>query len=1053
LTRRRLQQTSRATGQEFETSLGALHQSTGSESKRAAVVPHIERSLSCRSKIHRGEVVTPHEQKESDVRRSSPPRSTAVSSASVESHQTAISTELEIAVPSSSCSQSQTISRTTTSDLTVGIGEKQSTTDLTNGLKLRQNPDLMVGGVMAEHEQNSSKVRRTLGVQRQTTAILRRHQRHSGDSLVNHEETCSLPSAGGPVCSFGGQNRTILNASFAKLVVGLRRIPTDNSTSNVDRRLHVQQASTNTAGHVEEMGSSRTGNVGLVSVGSSSVRNDGVAATVSGRMSLRTDGERTGSALRRASLEDDCSLQSHCSVVSSRERRDQSRVKDDGAITELDSGDDLQPWKSAEQNCTISRSRRYSRNCDPLDDDENCAASVETVGGQAQLKDCVVVLRRSSSVEKMLEDYSASDAKTSSSNKILSIPLSSVSVGHQDRLGGKLLLRKSRLNDIRSPHLLEGERSADVCVDREGNLLAGKTGRPSKCIVPHISVGGCGNRPGGLASAAARQRLKRRRLVDPLLELNSVGLRAREHHSIVGQQTAGASDKAVVGQTEVTLPQHDPDLSATTPVTSVSDSNAVISLRPDLDSPTATHLQGADSCGEKVWSQSDQDFTLSPSLKRAKVTVIVPGEADLDHAKVMAQPNPDSRQILVRIDDKDGIDVGWAKVMADLSFSSTLTAENLDSIPVTNLGQSEVIPLPSLDLQTFKPAKYASTVGDDRDVGQAEVTPPQPDPDCLQFIDAGDFTGDHCSDSMFHMALFSSPETSELGFSPPSPSTPTESFPAPDSSASDYQPVFCRNEGALLPDVAEPLENLSNQLMADSARRPGESSTDIFPSTSSDENIFAPLTQQPDVETNTAVACGVENSSSQSENLAFPVGDRNVDIGPTPCFSSTADGGGESRSSDVAKVVLGVVDRYGFENNLPGLTPNEELLKPVLCFEAASSIFPGNENCPRDQSEDLEIRKGKVSIIPSARGVREKAGAVACVAEDDVVVLYPDKLPPPRHQVMSDLASSSRSSLLQSVYDAFCYDAGDLPPQSRYNNNSNNNSNNNNNKAHHTMYR
>ena len=109
----------------------------------------------------------------------------------------------------------------------------------------------------------------------------------------------------------------------------------------------------------------------------------------------------------------------------------------------------------------------------------------------------------------------------------------------------------------------------------------------------------------------------------------------------------------------------------------------------------------------------------------------------------------------------------------------------------------------------------------------------------------------------------------------------------------------------------------------------------------------------------------------------------------------------------------------------------EELTNAVEVGDTTTSVFSGDGMFNSAGKSELAGRR-KDNIGSTANEENCSSVLVDSLVADDLVIMCPETLPPSRHQVMFDVASSCRSMLLQSAYDAFCSDVADLPPRPWY---------------------
>ena len=722
---------------------------------------------------------------------------------------------------------------------------------------------------------------------------------------------------------------------------------------------------------------------------------------------------------------------------------------------------------SLERKHTRGRSRRMDRDCGRHRNWSDVhSMDVEDAEDQLRMKDCVVLLERSRSVEKMAkESLAVSETEifsrpsvSSQTQQITSATMSSSSsVAGSDKRRCKLSLRKSPRTDARSCSL-----RSSVCLSSstdENSLVV----RNSDSVdfqsnnLPDASA--CDNLIGRhethIPVTAAKHRLKRRKVCLQLTTSHdsgsSLGTEDVKNCCIVGQGTtdvdARTSDIADLGKVEVIVSRPDPVLSSPTHV--ICDSTADEAVLSSTE----------------VTSQPDPDFSPLPTtVKRAKTDIIRSNKADVGQSEVIPQPYLDSQQPLETIDgtdDENRTITGQAEVISrsDLDLTSLATSLKCAVINHAVTGQSEVIAQPDPDLSTLTPVKCVSTVHDKSAVGQAEVVSqsdpdhPQPDPDCPQPLD---FSDDRCTDAMYHMALVSSPETSDLDSSPPLPCSPTESFSSDNYSSVRQQTNLCQNiddDGddddddddeaveyvsdtkATLSDIAEPQVRLSGELKMEVVHEAAAMMSSAFAAnTLRREDHIQEMDHDAAESVETMMACDVEESLGRSQNITVDlVGQIDVtktDVGATPkCDKSLRMADCDKSLSRSENMELDDVRHDDVRQNDIGSTPADgcslkESATLVDSIDESSSFSKTVKFNLTDEVESVGIGKNKISSTPGVMRSLDEAAAV--------VVLHPESLPPSRHDVISDLASSRRHTLLQSTYDAFCADAGDLPSHPRY---------------------
>ena len=797
--------------------------------------------------------------------------------------------------------------------------------------------------------------------------------------------------------------------------------------------------------------------------------------------------------------------------------------------------------RQSSPECKLSHDRRrrldHPGTCSQVEGEQT---DVESEDNQSQLKDCVVVLRRSRSIEKMVaaahscpvKDHQISSYREASnhSHRTVStlealsstyLPLSVASVALTSSSSSSLLsslgsrsedqrhklsLRKSPRTDHMSssprknlcPLVLSSGRGTTFCDDRLARNLTsvGDQNHQLSDTLTCGKVGGSGENRHVVPVDVPRHRLKRRKVCLQLTGSHDdgSGLDAEEvlDGFIVGRSATDlatrTADVADVGQNWVISPQPDPDLSSSACTKSAGITDEAVISRTE------------------IVSRPDPDLSLSPTtVKCAKIE-----EADVGQSEVTAQPDPDSRQPVETndgTDDEDRVFKGQAKVMSQSDPDLQSSVNYAEMVDHAVINRSEVTPRPDPDLSFQIPVIYVS---DESVVGQAEVTTLQSNPDLLQPdldyrqpIGTTDFSDDRCTDAMYHMALFSSPETSDRDSSPPLPSTPTESFPA-DSQSSTKQQTTLHHQidddddddetvGYLsdrLPEAVKPQVKFFDQLKRGVLHRTSDCSADVFSpsaaeivSTSSRELRDKDPTQEQSrlvaKESDGMMDCYPEESLSRLENSDFDpghedVGKKNSDPSPSNDSSvKTMDCDEEKLRSEFLKVGHGnsdisstpsaeesmrmphcdseessskpddmrsdFVGRNSVRKNDIGSTPSERRLileqsQTLVEADDTSSSFTGNVEVKLARPME-SVGIGKYDAGSTSMEEHSVDGTASDTVDsvEDVIVLCPENSPPRRHQVMSDLAvSCCRTTLLQSSYDAFCSDAGDLPSRPRY---------------------
>ena len=759
------------------------------------------------------------------------------------------------------------------------------------------------------------------------------------------------------------------------------------------------------------------------------------------------------------------------------------------------------PRSSPQQTRARGRNQRTDHDR-PRSRNDSGVIRVETGDGQSPVKDCVVVLERSADVEKLLETAASctgSDTKilsqtvaadknhtteplsaaTSLSSSSSSLSLLFSSADKCDQRHRRLSLRKSPQSDSSfcSPsfNTVSADRETDLC--SENRLADNLTSVDHKS--KHLSdtparvqvAGSADSRPDvsrDISAAVGRRRLKRRkvclRLTGSRGDGPGFGTMEVTAHCVLGRNATGHGrrivDEAVVGQMEVISAQPDPDLSLSGYERDVCSTdkpaafNTEVTSRPDPHSMSVTRLKYAHGSEAEVVLQPDPDFSPSYSVaKRAKTAAVTLSESVVGRSESMLRPDPDSRQLIETNGGakKDGTDIGQAKVTLQpcSNFPTSLSSTKCLKKPMVNLGRSEVTQESEPDLSHLTHLKCVSAVNDESLIGQAEVMSQsapdrlQPDPDySQQLADTADFLHDRCTDAMYRLALFSSPEISDADSSPPVPSSPTGSFPG---EVQIQRPVD--DAGECLSDskttswaIVDPGVRESDEMMADTLPRTSDCSASMLSSPCVSEMISTPRSSRDDgedfaqklglvAEENAVVTTnGTEESSTQMENLGLvPV--NCMDVRRTKCDPAPVSAKLFEMAKDYDEylnqsenVIIDTDANADVRNRDIGSTPSleESALRMADCSGEGSLSKSGNVLL-----DFVDHDVGKNSSSNESRPLCESA-------VEDVVVLRPESYPPSRQLVLFDLATSSRSSLLQSARDAFCSDAGDLPSRARY---------------------
>jgi len=759
--------------------------------------------------------------------------------------------------------------------------------------------------------------------------------------------------------------------------------------------------------------------------------------------------------------------------------------------------------------------------------DDGGSIRVENGDVRSLVKDCVVVLERSPSVDKMAQVTAScpvSETKISGqtvpdrSHRTTSLPaatrsslsplasssLSSSSLlvsaaDRRDQPHRRLSLRKSPRSDTGSCSPQKSTSSDPVSAGREETNLQSdlvpsgalssvhhKSENVSDTLVCSKAAGADDRRldvSREISAATGRRRLKRRKVCLQLTTSppdGGPGCFGREEvtdRCIVGQNATGlnrrTAGEAVLGGMEVMSPRPDPDLLSPEYGRSVCSTekevvfNTEVVSQPDPDLASVTQLKYCCGSEGEVILLPDQDFSpLHSAVKRAKTATIAPSETAVGQPEVVLQPDPDSRPPDETNDNakEDITFIGRTKVMLQSysNFPKSLSSMKCLKTPVVNLGQSEVIPQPDPYLPSLTPVICITGVSDETLVGRSEVVLQsdrghlRPDPDSSQQpADSTDFSHDCSTDAMYHLALFSSPETSDLDSSPPVPSSPTESFPGENQirRPTFSQSVDDADDAVKYPSdleaaawtVASPQMTKSGRLKADIVHRTSDHSALSSPSVR--EMISAvrkPRDKGEDfagesglvAEENVMVSAS-DSEESSSQNLELDLV-RCVDVqrkkvDPTPATDELLRmlNDDDECSNKSKNVILDVAGNANVRNKDISSTPSleEPSLRMAECAMEDSSSLSRPRHVVSDFVGHNDARKNHVAVTPDeSRSLDELSANMV----EDLVVLRPGILPPSRHQVVFDLATSSGSSLLQSARDAFYSDAGDLPSHPRY---------------------
>jgi len=761
--------------------------------------------------------------------------------------------------------------------------------------------------------------------------------------------------------------------------------------------------------------------------------------------------------------------------------------------------DTLQIPQSLLRQSSMHRKRTRGRSRKKDQDHGKPCSSSDAVDGEdlddrPQLKDCVVVLERSHDIDKMLKHtqicyLEATESSpvtgtevsshaavpcqshqiTTSSSPLLSSVASASSssslssVARSDKLHHKLSLRRNaKTSSSQKSMQLPCKSSSqymNVCSNdphdvRNLNTVSHQNSRLSdtSADVGDVSIGSREDvqHLSSEIAVAARRRLKRRKVCLELTRSHD-GLGTEE--VIVGQGRTdldpGTDDRAVVGKTEVVLPRPDPDLSSPTHMRSstITDelSNAAVTSQPDPDLSYVAQLKN------EAGLQPDPDFSsLFMTVKHTDTTIVTSSEADIGQSEVMPQLDPDSQQPVDTVDltDDNGAVVGQTEVKSqpDPNLTSLVKTAVVEHAAIS---QSEVISQPDPDLSSLTPEKCIITIDDETDVGQTEVMS-QPDPVIRQPPEAADFSLDRCTDSMYRMALFSSPETSDLDSSPPFPFSPTESLSCESQTSTGQQTTLYQHpdDNDVVDDNFGYLSDIKATLSQTVGSRIGRLEVDVVRPASSvvtsssaenkskDKNDAQEI--GPDAEESGMIMAGnVEESSSQSENVEFDlVGHMNVrkkDVSPTPSYDKSVTVANYDESSSQSRNVDSPAAAHSdVRNNYIGSTLGDKISpeESVALIDSSNRSLSSSKNVTfnlTERAESVGDRNNKIGSTPN-----ERSHDVSVDSSAELVVLCPENLPPSRHQVIFDLASSSRSTLLQSSLDAFSTDSTDLLSHQRY---------------------
>ena len=911
-----------------------------------------------------------------------------------------------------------------------------------------------------------SGVRRRLGMTSRTS----RHRAVSSRYLLADDVTVSLCPIEASVactgssiqedhgsCSSLGRSPTRLDRSFTQLVEGLHGIsPGPGDCGKTVAATEAQQVargrrlrrSRDLPRQSHAGGRTRRGRSGSVDDG-------GVVCVDSGTPADTQQTEQIQSLQNPWNPRE----QTHASGRSRRSDHDRPGSRDDGGFIRVESGD----VRALVKDCVVRLER------------SQCVEElVETTAS-----------RRVSETEIFSPTAAADESRKASPLSATPLPSTSVLLRAADRCDqprSRLSLRKSPRSDSVSSSPLKSMASNNTSSDREMNLSADRLlVDNSTCVgsdCTRLAVPHCGmvvdsdsrlHASQDHSSTATHRRLKRRKVC---LELT--GSRSRDDGRgfdsgevaeccIVGRNSAGpdncTASEAVLGQTEVLSPRPDPDLSLSGCETSVCSTgaekavalNTDVLSQPDPDLVSVTRLKCARGTEAEV-VQSDPDLSPSQSVvKCAETAIVTSSEAELGRSEARPQSDRD---------------------LPPLVHVTTVSDETL-------LGQPEVMLQSDPDRLRPDPDYSQHTRCEDV-MGQPEVML-RSDPDYLQHA--------HCADVMYRLALLSSPETSDRDSSPPVPLSPSESSPGEnqltrrtcdnhvDATAAGYlldvrQVVDAEVTGcsqwkagtvvaAAAADAVQYLSDLkasaeacpevteSTHSRPDDVRQTTDCSSAVFslPSVSRTVSVLKNWRHEGEdfvqesglaAEENVMVTCSdADGSSSQMDNLRLDLV-RYVDVGRKVIDSTSASGGSlniassnHEQMNQSETAILEVSENADFQKSGDnvGSAPfiEKSCVSVVDCGMEGSLNESGN--AISDSVDIDDVQKNNISSVPSrSRSFDEFATPTV----EDLVVFHPESLPPSRHQVLFDLASSSRSSLLQSSRDAFCSDAGDFPSHPRY---------------------
>jgi len=746
---------------------------------------------------------------------------------------------------------------------------------------------------------------------------------------------------------------------------------------------------------------------------------------------------------------------------------------------------------------TGSRSRRTDHDR-PGSEEDGGLIRVESGNVRSLVKDCVVALQRSQCIEKMVK-VAASETKIFShmvsankSNKTLSLLASTSSSPSSfssssllasaavrcDQPRHRLSLRKSPRSDSNSSSPWKDTISNNVHIDRETNLStyhilandSNSIGRESMqvSVVPKyanirdIDDSRCNISP-EISAMTGRRRLKRRKVGLQLTGSESSdrghGFGTDEDPCIVGQNMPDLDRRtaieADVGQKEVTSPQPDPDFSLSGYGRSVCEKAVAFNTHVGSYLVPVTQLKDSTGSEAKVMLQPEADFSPSRSVMKCAKTALV------NWSEVTVQPDPDFKPLaettsIESDEDRDVIGRSEFTLQSYRNFPSSATSVKCAEATVVSISHSDVLPQTNVDLLSSAPVRCVSTNNGETSVGHAEVML-ESDPDCFrpdpdlsqQPADATDFSSDLCTDVMYRLALFSSPETSDPDSSPPNPSSPTDSFPG---ESQIRQPVFDQPVGSAdkyLTDlkVTGTLSTKSCQSKVDFVCHTSDHSGNMLSSPSITTMISAQrkswdeqddFVRESDLaaeENAMVMARDVEESSSPTDDngvdlvRCVDVTQKNSD--PTPAFDEPLNrvnnSNDDEQMNQSKNLTLDVAENADVGNGEIGSTREESSLRMASC--AMEESLSNSRNAVSDFVDHNDIRNDGISSMASESKL---LGESATDTIEDVVVLRPESLPPSRHEVLFELASSSRNSLLQSARDAFCSDARDLPSHPRY---------------------